>query len=137
MIMLYYLNRCRTGKKITTGLCVPFVDISLRASFYSASHFSTEIWAREFARLLKRHTVLYRLSQNLIHLMVLKSLIKLLKSRIYSMQKKSNSFVESLWFLCLPKFGAAHQIQTLTKIQREISLKIQEEMSQEMESDEP
>ena len=38
-----------TEKKFATGLCVPFVDISLRASFYSASHFSTEIRAREFA----------------------------------------------------------------------------------------
>ena len=47
-------------KRFATGLCVPFVDISLRASFYSASHFSTEIRAREFAWPLKRHTVLYR-----------------------------------------------------------------------------
>ena len=44
-------------------LCVPFVEISLRASFYSASHFSTGIRARKFARLLRRHTVLYRLTE--------------------------------------------------------------------------
>ena len=36
-----------------TGLRVPFVDISLHASFYSASHFSTEIRAREFAWAIK------------------------------------------------------------------------------------
>ena len=53
-------NRCRTEKKLATGLRVPFGDISLRASFYSASDFSTEIRAREFAWPLKRHTVLYR-----------------------------------------------------------------------------
>ena len=44
-------------KKFATGVCVPFVDISLRASFYSASHFSTETRARKFAWPLKRHTV--------------------------------------------------------------------------------
>ena len=46
---------------INRYLCVPFVDISLLASFYSASHFSKEIRAREFAWPLKRLTVLYRL----------------------------------------------------------------------------
>ena len=49
-------------KKFATGLCVPFVHLSLRASFYSASHFWTEILAREFAWLLKHRTVLYRLT---------------------------------------------------------------------------
>ena len=48
-------------KKSARGLCVPFVDISLRASFYSASHFSKEIRAQKFAWPFKRHTVLYRL----------------------------------------------------------------------------
>ena len=51
----------RTEKKLATGLCVPFVDISLRASFDSASHFSTEIRALEFAWPFQRHKVLYRL----------------------------------------------------------------------------
>ena len=49
-------------EKFATGLCVPFVDISLRASFYSASHSSTQNRVREFAWSLKRHTVLYRLN---------------------------------------------------------------------------
>ena len=40
----------------------PLLDIWLRASFYSASHFSTKIQAREFVWPLKRHTALYRLS---------------------------------------------------------------------------
>ena len=52
------LNRYRTEKKLARGLCVPFVDISLRTSLYSAFHFSTEIRAREFAWPLKRHKVL-------------------------------------------------------------------------------
>ena len=55
-------NRYRTEKKFAGGLCVPFVEISLRTSFYSASHFSTEIRAREFAWALSRHTVLYRIT---------------------------------------------------------------------------
>ena len=50
-------------KELATGLCVPFVDISLRASFYSASHSLTEIRAGEFAWPLKHHAVLYRLSE--------------------------------------------------------------------------
>ena len=54
-ILSVSLNRCRTEKKLATGLCVPFVEISLRASFYSASYFSTEIRARE---------ILYRLRKN-------------------------------------------------------------------------
>ena len=49
-------------KKLATGLCVPFVEISLHASFYSASLFLNEIRAREFAWPLKRHTVFYRLT---------------------------------------------------------------------------
>ena len=70
---IFYIFTCEwiscrltdTGlKNKVTVLCVPFVDISLRASFYSASHFSTEIRAREFAWPVKRHTVLYRLSGN-------------------------------------------------------------------------
>ena len=60
------VTRYRTEKKLATGLCVPFVDISLRAYFYSASHFSKEIRARVFAWHLKRHTVLYRLSKYLL-----------------------------------------------------------------------
>ena len=47
------LNRYWTEKKFATGLCVPFVDISLRVSFYSASDFSKEIRTREFAKSLK------------------------------------------------------------------------------------
>ena len=50
-------------KKFATGLCVPFVNISLRASFYSTSHFSTHIRAREFAWPLKTPN-LYRLRVN-------------------------------------------------------------------------
>ena len=60
-------NRYRTEKKLATGLCVPFVDISPRAFFYSASHFSTEIRARVFAWPLKRHTVLYRLTHLIVY----------------------------------------------------------------------
>ena len=58
------INRYRTEKKFATGLGVSFEDISLRASFYFASHFSTEIRARKFAWPLKRHTVLYRLRKH-------------------------------------------------------------------------
>ena len=39
-------------KKFATGLCVPFVDISLSASFYSASYFSKEIRLQEVVWLL-------------------------------------------------------------------------------------
>ena len=48
-------------KKVRYRTVCPFVDISLRASFYSAPRFSKEIRARKFAWPLKRHTVLYRL----------------------------------------------------------------------------
>ena len=51
------------NEKLARGLCVPFVDISLRASFFSASHFSTEIRARKIAWPLKRNTVLYWLNK--------------------------------------------------------------------------
>ena len=40
IVSSYNKNRYRTEKKLATRLCVPFVDVSLRASFYSASHFS-------------------------------------------------------------------------------------------------
>ena len=59
--IIHLVNRYRTEKKFATGLCVPVVDISHRVSFDSASYFSTEIWAEEFALSIKRHTVLYRL----------------------------------------------------------------------------
>ena len=49
-MILSLVNRYRTEKKVChrTVVC-PFVDISLRASFHTASHFSTDIRAREFA----------------------------------------------------------------------------------------
>ena len=50
---LELINRYRTENTLARGLCVPSVDILLRASFYSASYFSTEIRAREFRMALK------------------------------------------------------------------------------------
>ena len=47
---------------------------------------------------------------------------KFRKTIITFMQKKQ-TVCKLLWFLYLPKFGAAHLIQTLTQRQRKISLK--------------
>ena len=38
--VMIVLTDTHVKKKFAAGLCIPFVDISLRASFYTASHFS-------------------------------------------------------------------------------------------------
>ena len=65
------LKRYRTEKKLATRLCVPSVDISLRVSFFSASHFSTEIRAREFAWPSKRYPVSRRSRFQNSHIMLI------------------------------------------------------------------
>ena len=86
-------NRYRTEKKFATGLCVRFVDISLRASVYSASHFSTEIRAREFAWPLKRRTVLYRLCILIIQLNYEKYRIPVMTCKVVIRIIKRNRFL--------------------------------------------
>ena len=84
-------------------LCVAFVDISLRASFDSASHFSKEIRARKFAWPLKRHTVLYRLTRlilpkNLTFYNLKKSVYQIIEKNFYcSPRRHGYSVLESVF----------------------------------------
>ena len=81
---IFRLTDTGLEKKVRHKTVCPLEDISLRVSFYSSSHFSKQIRAREFAWPLKRHRVLYWLNEKLyiLYMIILYMIKNLLQSHL-------------------------------------------------------